>query len=249
MKKTTLFIPLLFFLQITYGQFTAFIEPTIDDDLIVLVGPKNVDRYYHRQSEDYINKYNHIIKLIETELPNSKSKLNALENKKIINTNKIHKQQKQIAAYNTELELLEEFISYWQAHDKIYKESSTVFNPKLDSLDCYNVLNEEYVFYMPDFYVDNYEAEDSLYYHEIIDNSSFLKLYRWEEVDLEKEVREDLREAMKKQKNKRIRISGLDVSGQSKRVMTEEYRRILASFTDDSERKEYYRRTEVMINQ
>jgi len=146
-------------------------------DEIILIGPLNVDAYFSEQSNIYISKYEKIVDELNSLIKDFESELAYLENKRIKNKFKINQINKAIEKFNFELELLNDFILFWEEHDLNFNSNNDNFRENFKSSNCYSYIIGGETYTNSEIEVVEVRPEEELKYYEFIDGD-YLEIYK-----------------------------------------------------------------------
>lgn len=201
MKKTIyiIFFLIIFSQKEGEGQVAKIFESTISDELIILIGPLNVDSYYPDQAFKYISKYKRMDLLINDLIEYLEIEISDLEKKKIKYPSKIKDKKRKIEDHVLDLELLENFIFLWEEHDLVTKNFFESFDINLSGDKCYSFVSNGDTIEIADVEIIPFESNDKLICSEFINGDYWTPVMRM--VDENFNIFEEIKKTSKKSIN------------------------------------------------
>jgi len=107
----------------------------------VIIGPNNVDRYFPRQAENYIEQYFELREKLAEEIVKEELRIK-LGKSKFADIDKPIEEKDIMVLGKLGLEFIDQLISDWSEHQLNSEEFYEYFDQKLDSMYCYTFLYE-----------------------------------------------------------------------------------------------------------
>ena len=179
MKKRLFLLLILsvLFLKSGIAQVAKIKNEFISKYEIILIGPLNVDAYFPEQSSIYISEYEKLVDELNTLINDFESELAYLEDKRIKNKFEINQISKVIEKFNFELELLNDFILFWEEHDLIFNAYNDDFRENFKSSNCYSYIIGGETYANSEIEVVEVGPETVFEYYEFIDGD-YLEVFK-----------------------------------------------------------------------
>jgi len=163
--------------NIGIGQVVKIKNDFISKNDIILIGPLNVDAYFPEQSSIYISEYERIIDELNSLINDFESELAFREDKRIKNKFEINQINKAIEKFNFELEILNDFILFWEEHDLNFNAFNEDFRENFKSSNCYSYIIGGETYANSEIEVVEVGPETAFEYYEFIDGD-YLEVFR-----------------------------------------------------------------------
>ena len=188
MKKRLYLLLILsvLFLKSGIAQVAKIKNEFISKNDIILIGPLNVDAYFPEQSNIYISKYERIIDELNSLINDFESELAYLDHKRIKNKFEINQIYKVIEKFNFELELLNDFILFWEEHDLTFNAYNDDFRENFKRSNCYSYIIGGETYANNEIEVVEVGPETVFEYYEFIDGDYFEVFRIYGRVDYDK---------------------------------------------------------------